>query len=73
MAATNLGTKVIAAHQVINQLQQLQLNITWAFLSVGQSMTANAYSDPKQGRGPARDVATRVIWCVPLPGLSSLP
>lgn len=62
VTATRLGTKIIAAHQVINQLQQLQLNITWAFLSVGQSMTANVYSDPKRGPGPAKLVSHRVVY-----------
>lgn len=62
MAATRLGTKIIAAHQVINQLQQLQLNITWAFLSVGQSMTANVYSDPARGPAQAKQVSNRVVY-----------
>lgn len=60
ITATNLGTVFIAAHQVINQLQQLQLNVTWAFLSVGQTMTANVYGS--KGAGPARRVANRVIF-----------
>jgi len=60
MAAANLGTIYIAAHQVIQQVQQLQLNVTWAFLSVGQTMTANVYGS--QGAGPARNVANRVIF-----------
>ncbi|CAG9467636.1 unnamed protein product [Pedinophyceae sp. YPF-701] len=62
IVATNLGTKVIAAHQVINQLQQLQLNVTWAFLSVGQTMVANVYGSETGGAVPARKVANRVIF-----------
>jgi len=61
ITATNLGTRVIAAHQVINQLQQLQLNVTWAFLSVGQTMTANVYGG-KGGAKAARVVANRVVF-----------
>jgi hypothetical protein len=36
--------------QVINQLQQLQLNVTWAFLSVGQTMVANVYDPDNKGK-----------------------
>jgi MATE family multidrug resistance protein len=60
MVAAKLGTAQIAGHQVVQQLQQLQLNVAWAFLNVGQSMVANVFHLPN-GTKMARKVADRII------------
>ena len=65
MQAARLGTVTIAGHQVIQQLQQLQLAVAWSFLSVGQTMIANVYNDPAKGPSQARVVGSRIIlWGV---------
>jgi len=70
--AASLGTVALAAHQVLNQIQQLQLNVTWAFLSVGQTMTANAYGST-WGPPAGRRVAQRVVmWGAIIASLMAL-
>ena len=55
--ANCVGTLGAAGHQLIQSLQMLQLNVTYAFLSVGHSMVAN-----RRGQaGAARQVADRVV------------
>lgn len=64
MVAARAGTASLAAHQVVQQQQQLQMSFAWSFLHVGQSMTANVFhAAPAAGGGPraARRLATRIV------------
>ena len=63
--AARLGTVSIAAHQVIQQMQQLQIAITWSLLSVGQTIVGSVFHDPDAGPAAARAIGARVaFWSV---------
>lgn len=63
--AARLGTVQIAAHQVIQQMQQLQIAITWSLLSVGQTIVGSVFHDPDAGAAAARAIGVRVaFWSV---------
>jgi len=59
--AARIGTAEVAGHQVLRQLLSLQVCLTWAYMSVGQSLVANLYESGAEGRATAGKVAERVV------------
>lgn len=59
--SARLGTVSLAAHQVVQQLQQLQLAMTWAFLSVGQALVSSVYREDATSAAAARALGSRVV------------
>ena len=43
--ATQYGSTILASHQIVRQIQTIQVVITWSYMSVGQSMIANVYGN----------------------------
>ena len=63
--AARMGTAEVAGHQVLRQLLGLQVCLTWAYMSVGQTLVANLFQAGARGRILAAKVKTaRVHWSI---------
>eukprot|EP00873_Tetraselmis_striata_P023282 jgi/Tetstr1/443546/TSEL_031550.t1 len=51
--AARMGTAEVAGHQVLRQLVSLQVCLTWAYMSVGQSLVANLFESGPAGKAAA--------------------